>query len=153
MENQTDQVKTILKELRGTVSKPILKKLNLDRCERVVEKLGSFSASCKDCQQNLLELINYLQQINENTDSIDGTKLKQYKQLINHITSHLQKKHMMIQEGYYLGVFMSLGMSLGVVFGLTVFDNIGLGIPIGMCLGIAIGVGMDADAKKRGKTF
>ena len=30
MENQTDQVKTILKELRETVSKPILKKLNLD---------------------------------------------------------------------------------------------------------------------------
>ncbi|WP_246320038.1 hypothetical protein [Paenibacillus qinlingensis] len=153
MENRADHVKTLLRELRGTVSKPISKKLDLHKCERVVEKLGSFSSSCKDCQQQLLELMNYFILIKENIDRIDDTKLKQYKQLINHITSHLQIKHKLIQEGYYLGIFMSLGMSLGVVFGITVFDNIGLGISIGMCMGLAIGAGKDADAKKKGKTI
>jgi hypothetical protein len=153
LENRADQVKTLLRELRGTVSKPISKRLDLDKSERVVEKLGSFSSNCKDCQQQLLELMNYLILIKENMDRIDDTKLKQYKQLINHIISHLQKKHKLIQEGYYLGIFMSLGMSLGIVFGITVFDNFGLGIPIGMCMGLAIGAGMDADAKKKGKTI
>jgi hypothetical protein len=153
LESRADQVKTLLRELRGTISKPISKKLDLDKCEQVVEKLGSFSSSCMDCQQLLLELMNYLTLIKENIDTIDDTKLKQYKQLINQITSHLQKKHKLIQEGYYLGIFMSLGMSLGVVFGLTVFDGIGLGISFGMCIGLAIGASMDADAKKKGKTF
>ncbi|WP_234028562.1 hypothetical protein [Lentibacillus sp. Marseille-P4043] len=69
--------------------------------------------------------------------------------------SNLQKKHKLVEEGYYLGIFMSLGLSLGVVFGLTVLDIGLLGLPIGvgMCIGLAIGSGMDADAKKRGKTI
>jgi hypothetical protein len=153
LENQADQVKTLLRELGGTVSKPISKQLDLDKCERVVEKLGSFSSSCKECQQQLLELMNYLILIKENIDRIDDTSLKRYKQLISHITSHLHNKHKLIQEGYYLGIFMSLGMCFGVVFGITVFDNVGLGIPIGMCIGLAVGASMDADAKKKGKTI
>ncbi|MDR6555082.1 hypothetical protein [Paenibacillus qinlingensis] len=153
MENRVDHVKTLLRELRGTVSKSILKKLNLDKCERGVEKLDSFSSSCKDCEQQLLELMNCLMLIKEDTNRIEDTKLKPYKQLINHISSHLQIKHKLIREGYYTGIFMSLGMSFGVVFGLTVFDNIGIGISIGMCMGLAIGAGKDADAKKKGKTI
>jgi hypothetical protein len=153
LENQADSVKTILIELRGTVGKTVLKKFDLDKCERVVEKLGFFSPRCKDCQQQLLELKNYLIQIKVNIDRIDDTELRLYKNLISHITSHLQKKHKLIHEGHYLGFFMSLGISLGVVLGLTVFDNLGLGIPIGMCIGLAIGAGMDDDAKKKGKTF
>jgi hypothetical protein len=153
LENIVVHVKTIIRELNGTVSKPISKELDLDKCERVVEKLGSFSSSCKDCQQQLHELKNHLILIQEDIDMIDDIKLKKFKQFISHITSHLEKKHKLVQEGYYLGIFMSLGISLGVVFGLTIFDNIGLGLPIGMCMGIAIGAGMDADAKKKGKTI
>jgi hypothetical protein len=152
LENRTDQVKDLLRELKGTDA-PIYKKLDLDKCERIVEKLGSFSSSCKDCQQHLLELMNVLNLIKGNFDRLDGTNLKQFKQLINGITSHLQNKHKMVQEGHYLALFISLGMSLGVVFGLTIFDNIGLGIPIGMSIGLAIGAGLDADAKKNGKTI
>ena len=98
-------------------------------------------------------MMNALIQIKDNIDRLDDTNLKQYKQLINGITSHLQNQHKLVQEGHYLAIFMSLGMSLGVVFGLTIFDNIGLGIPIGVSMGLAIGAGLDADAKKRGKTI
>ncbi|MFP7300483.1 hypothetical protein [Neobacillus niacini] len=153
MENRADSVKTLVTKLRSTASIPIIKKLSLDKCERLAEKLGSFSSSCTDCQQHLLELENNLVQIKENTDSLDDSKLRQYKKCITHITSHLLKKHRLVQEGHYLGLFMSLGISVGVVLGLTIFDNLGLGIPIGMCIGLAIGAGMDDDAKKKGKTF
>ncbi|WP_019152419.1 hypothetical protein [Robertmurraya massiliosenegalensis] len=60
MDNQTDHVKSMISELRRTVSEPILKKLNLNKCERVAEKLASFSSNCEDCQVQLLELENQL---------------------------------------------------------------------------------------------
>lgn len=153
MDNQTDHVKSMISELRRTVSEPILKKLNLNKCERVAEKLASFSSNCEDCQVQLLELENQLNLIKEDIETIDDTKIKLFQQSISHITSHLEKKHKLIQEGHYLAIYMSLGISLGVVFGLTIFDNIALGIPIGMCLGLAIGTGLDSDAKKKGKTI
>ena len=153
MENNADYVKTILRELRSTVSEQISAKLNLAKCERIVEKLDSFSVSCEECQQLLLELKNHFIQLKENVNQIEDTELKQHKQLINHIVSHLQKTHKMVAEGYYLGLFLSLGLIMGIVFGLTIFKNIGLGIPIGMCMGVAIGAGMDADAKKKGNTI
>jgi hypothetical protein len=150
VENQVDYVKAILSEITGAVSDPISKKLDLQKWERVADKLGSFS-SCVECQNHLLELTNYLIQLKATIDRKEEIDFKQHKKYINEIVSHLQKKHEMVQEGYYLGLYMSLGVSLGVVFGLTIFDNIGLGIPIGMCIGLAIGAGLDGDAKKKGK--
>lgn len=153
MENSATSIKSNLQELRGTVSKPISKKLQLDKVNRMVEKLDSFSASCEDCQQYLGELNDCLLSIKENPETIDDTNLHRYKKLISNISSHLQKKHKLIEEGHYLAICMSIGMGIGMVLGLTVFDNIGLGLPIGMCLGLAIGAGLDEDAKKKGKTF
>ncbi|OAS82751.1 MULTISPECIES: hypothetical protein [Metabacillus] len=153
MENHGDQVKAIIKELRNGVSKQIVTKLDLNKCERVIENLTSLSVGCEECQNHLLELKNHFEHLKTNVDQIEETDFKQHKQLINQIVSHPQKKHKLVPEGYYLGIYMSVGMSLGVVFGLTIFENIALGLPIGMCMGIAIGASLDADAKKKGKTF
>jgi len=150
LEDRIEFVKTILKKLRDTVSKERLKQLDLDKCERAVEKLSIFSESCEECQYYLLELEEYFIQLEANQDETD---FKQHKQFIYGITSHLQKNHKLLPEGYYLSIFMSLGMSIGVVFGLTIFENIGIGIAIGMCTGLAIGAGLDADANKKGKTI
>jgi hypothetical protein len=143
----------MIRALKRTVSKQTTTKLDLDKCERIVERLESFSASCEGCQQHLLEVKNHFTLLEVNVERIEETTFKQHRQLINHIISHLQKKHKLIAEGYYLAIFMSIGMSIGVAFGLTIFDNIGLGIPIGMCFGLAIGAGLDADAKKKGNTI
>jgi hypothetical protein len=153
LEYQVDGILTILKELKGAVSKPISTKLDLDKCERVVERLGSFSTSCEECQQHLLELKDHVLQLKANSNQLEDNEIKQYRKMIGHIISHLQSKHKLVTAGYYLAIYMSLGMSLGVTFGLTIFDNIGLGIPLGMCIGLAIGAGLDADSKKKGKTI
>ncbi|MEH7224719.1 hypothetical protein V7112_13000 [Bacillus sp. JJ1566] len=153
MENHVDDIKAILRKLRSSISEEISKKLNLDKSERVIEKLGPLSSSCEECQEQLLELKDSSVQLEANADRIGDSEIKHHKQLITGIISHLQKKHQFVTEGFYLGLYMSIGISLGVVFGLTIFDNIGLGIPIGMSIGIAIGVGLDADAKKKGKTI
>ncbi|MBP1941208.1 hypothetical protein [Cytobacillus luteolus] len=150
MENE--HVKLIIKKIRETVSKPMLKKLDLDKCERVVEKLYSFT-DCEECQHLFHELTNHLNQLESNVDKIADHECKQLKQFIEHTVSHLQKKHKFVAEGHYLAIYMSIGMSFGLVFGLTLFDNIAMGLPLGMGIGIAIGASLDADAKNKGKTI
>ena len=152
MKNLVDDIKTNLRKLRSNISKEQAKKLDLNKCERVVEKLDSFSTSCEECQQYLVDLKNHFIQLEANIDEIDQGS-KQHKQVIQGIVSHLQKGHKLVPEGMYLSLYMSIGMCLGVVFGLTLLDNIALGIPIGMSIGIGLGAGLDADAKKKGNTI
>ncbi|WP_253957765.1 hypothetical protein [Metabacillus halosaccharovorans] len=153
MNDHLDQIKATIKELRSIDNKKITGKLDLNKCERVAEKLDSLSENCQECEQQLLELKNHLIELKSNIDNLDKQTLKQHLLLIQQTYNHLQKKHKLLPEGYYMSIYMSIGMSLGVVFGLTIFDNIALGIPIGMCFGMAIGAGLDADVKKKGKTI
>lgn len=153
MDKQVDEIKAILNRLRTTINKNLLKEINFNKCERVIEKLDFFSASCGECQQFQLDLKSHFNRLEVNMERIGDTEMKQHKRLINNTVTHLQKKHKLVSEGYYLSIFMSIGLSLGLAFGLTIFDNFGLGLPIGLSMGIAIGAGMDADAKKKGKTI
>ncbi len=153
MKEDLDQIKAIIVELKTIDNKKSSAKLDLNKCERLAEKLASLSKDCHECQQHLKEFNEHFIQLNQKKDQIDKADLKKHTQFIHHICSHLQKQHNLFPEGYYMGIYMSIGISLGIVFGLTIFDNIALGIPIGMCLGIAIGTGLDADVKKKGKTI
>ncbi|WP_026562696.1 hypothetical protein [Bacillus sp. J37] len=153
MKDHLDQIEATIKELRSIDNKKTTGKLNLNKCERIAEKLDSLSGNCKECEQQLLELKNHFIKLKADIDGLDKNDLKQHQQFIQQICNHLQKTHKLLPEGYYMSIYMSIGMSLGVVFGLTIFDNIALGIPIGMCFGMAIGAGLDADLKKKGKTI
>lgn len=95
--------KTMIKELRSGVSKQIAMKLDLNKCERVIENLNSLSVGCEECQHHLLKFKNHFIHLKTNVNRIEETDFKQHKQLINQIFSHLQKKHKLVPEGYYLG--------------------------------------------------
>lgn len=148
MQNEVEYIKTIIKELRSSVDEATVKKLDLDKSERVVDRLGSFSDGCKECQQQLLELKSHFAKLQE---EIQATTVKEHNKFINDISSHLQKQHKLVAEGTYLAIYLSIGMSIGMALGLTIFDNIGLGMSLGMSMGLALGIGLDADAKKKGK--
>ena len=60
----------------NTNSKQISKNLDLDKCERVIDNLGSFSASCEECKQHLLELKDIFIQLEANVDWIGDTEIK-----------------------------------------------------------------------------
>lgn len=152
MKNLVDDIKTNLRKLRSNISKEQAKKLDLNKCERVVEKLDSLSTNCEECREHLVDLKKHFMGLEAKIDCIEQ-ECKQHKQVIQGIVSHLQKKHKLVSEGFYLSLYMSIGMSLGVVFGLTINDNFALGISFGMSMGIAIGAGLDADAKKKGNTI
>ncbi|WP_226669747.1 hypothetical protein [Metabacillus litoralis] len=153
MKQHVEKIKATINELKRIDNKKINTKLDLNKSERVLDKLGTLASDCQECEQQLVEFENHYNQILDKNKHLQESDYKQHKKLIREAYSHLQKNHKLLPEGYYLSVFISVGISIGVMFGLTIFDNIALGLPIGMCIGIAIGSGLDADAKKNGKTI
>lgn len=155
MEKYVEELLTMIMKLRESTSQETVKKLDLDKCERIVKKLASFSESCRECEKHLLELKTHFLQLEANIDQIatEVLHLKQHKIVINDLVSHLQKEHKLVQEGTYLSLYMTMGISLSLVFGLLVFDNFALALPFGLGIGLAIGAGLDADAKKKGNTI
>jgi hypothetical protein len=150
---RVDKLITILEEIKNTADNKIAAKLELDKCQRIIQKLSSFSSECAECNQHFIELEDHLIHLSNNINQLSEDELKIHNQIIGNISAHLQKQHKLITSGFYLSVYMSLGMSLGLVFGLLIFDNIALGLPLGMGIGVAIGAGLDEDAKKKGRTI
>ncbi|WP_235848917.1 MULTISPECIES: hypothetical protein [Bacillaceae] len=145
-----DVVMGIISQMERRFDKTTTKKLQLEKWRRVANKLNFFGKECEECRQQFTVLENHLNQLNSGGNIVEPSKIKEYTIKLKSLLSHLEKKHKVISDGYYLSIYMSIGMSFGVVFGLTLFDNIALGIPIGFSVGLAIGAGLDADAKKKG---
>ncbi|WP_246879967.1 hypothetical protein [Bacillus suaedae] len=154
MDNQRiDRLNNIIEELQITVDKKTARKLELDKCKSLIQRLNSFSAGCEECDNYLIDFEKWMIELSEKENLLDGEAFKHHKQIVSESSSHLQKNHKLVPEGYYLSIYMSIGTSIGLVLGLLIFNNIGLGLPIGIGIGVAIGAGLDADAKKKGLTF
>lgn len=154
MENErVERLLKTIEEIRLSVDEKTTAKLELDKCIRIVKRLGSFSSDCEECQKHLNEFDNQLTEILERKDEPTKDDFKEHYTMKEKITSHIQKQHKLIPDGYYMGIYMSLGISIGLLFGLLVFENIAIGLPFGMVIGMVIGMGLDKDAKKKGKTI
>ena len=122
---------------------------------RLIELAGSSCQVQRECQllqqeistitQNLGNLV-YLPKPAAKTAS------KSYFKMIKQITSHLQKKHKLVTEGYYKNIGMVVGGGLGAVLG-AVLDNAGIGAPSGIAIGLAIGSYLDKKAQKEGRVI
>jgi len=125
MDNErANQLHAMLKEFRNTVDGQLDKKLDLEKCSRIIEKLGTFATECEECTQHLFDLENHFTQLNGHSTQLSDGDFQQHKQVIEHTSSHLMKQHNLVHSGIYTGIFMSLGTSLGIVFGLLIFDNL-----------------------------
>lgn len=154
MENQrVEKLTTILEELRSSVDDNVASKLDLETCNRIIQRLSSFSSDCVECDQHFIDLEKEIIQLKDKSDTLVEDNFKHQQQKIAAITSHLQNQHNLVTSGYYLSIYMSIGTSLGLVFGLLFGDNIALGLSLGMGIGVAVGVSLDADAKKKGLTL
>lgn len=148
-----DQLKGKLKALAEKVGEREAKRLNLDKMQRVINKLQSFADGCQECANFLTEMDEHIERIMAAEGPMDKSALQAHKQLLSGMGSHLQKSHQLLPEGHYMSMYMSIGFALGISFGLTLMDNIAIGMSLGLCIGIAIGVAMDEDARKKGKSI
>lgn len=146
-----NQIIEIIDRLNNEMDDKQANTLELDLLKRITIRLQSFD--CTECTNYIPVIGEYVNYLDINKNSLEKQKLKEYREIIDEIETHLQNEHGLVSEGHYLSVYMSIGMSIGLVFGLIIFDNLALGLPIGMAIGIAIGSGIDADNKKKGKTI
>lgn len=151
--NRAEKLKIKLNEIRDTVDPKVVKHLELERCERIINRLAEFSTDCESCSQHLSEFENHLSELLNQKENINKQTIKDHTKFINQIESHLTDQHDLVTSGHYTGIYMSLGMCFGLLFGLVIFDNIGVGLPIGLIIGLAIGAGKDEDVKKKGKVI
>ena len=121
---RVDQLQAMLNEFRNTADEQLDKKLELEKCHRIIEKLGTFATECEECSQHLFDLKCHFTQLNGHSTQLSDGDFQQHKQVIEHTSSHLMKQHNLVHSGIYTGIFMSLGTSLGIVFGLLIFDNL-----------------------------
>ena len=149
--NRAEKLKLRLNEIRNTIDPKPVKHLELEKCERIINRLAEFSSDCDSCSQRLSDFENHISLLLTQKETINKQVIKDHTAFINQIESHLTDQHDLVSSGHYTGIYMSLGLSLGLLFGLVIFDNIGIGLPIGLAIGLAIGAGKDEDVKKKGK--
>ncbi|KHF38172.1 hypothetical protein [Halalkalibacter okhensis] len=147
---QLDELMHVIDNMNERLDNPITKKLQLEKTGHAAEKLFIYGKECEDCRQQFTLLEDQLMQLNNQGNIIEELDINKHRKQVKEILSHLEKKHKVISEGYYLSICMSIGLGPGMIFGLTVFDNIALGMSFGLCIGVAVGVALDANAKKKG---
>lgn len=140
-----------IRGLKAGMDEKTAKRLDLYLLERIIKRLDSFSNEFEECRKNLMELKEHINRLKGKQGKFDKKDFKENSTKIYKMISHLQNKHKLVTEGYYMSIFMCLGMSIGIVFGLAIFKNIDIGMPMGICFGTLLGICLDADAKKKGK--
>ncbi|GAA4080846.1 hypothetical protein [Amphibacillus indicireducens] len=150
---RADELKLKLNELSNSIEPKLSKQLDLEKCERNINRLAEFSSECDACLQNFSDFENHLSQLLNQKESINKQDIKTHTKVIRQIETHLTDQHDLVSSGHYTGIYMSIGLSIGLLFGLVIFDNIGFGLPIGLAIGLAIGAGKDEEAKKKGKVI
>jgi uncharacterized membrane protein YccC len=142
-----------LEQLKNELSEKNAKRLNINFLERLIKRLESFSDNCMECKEYLEALDTHINDLRDKQNQLDAQDMKEHRQMVALISSHLEKDHKLLTEGYYTGIYMSMGTCFGLLFGLVIFDDMALWLSIGLCLGLVIGSVKDADAKKKGLTI
>ncbi|GAB2546502.1 hypothetical protein [Gracilibacillus alcaliphilus] len=151
MESQrVDKLHAILEEISQIVDEEVAIKLELDKCNQILQKLERFSSECVECDQYLVEFERHILQLNRQLDQLTSEDIKDHKQKMNHIRSHLIQQHELIRSGFYLSIHVSLGICLGFVFGLFLLHDIERGLAIGVGLGVAVGMWLETASKNKG---
>lgn len=152
MEQQLyENVADSLLKLKGISDSKTAKRLDLVRLDRIIRWLISYSHECSECEKYLVDLWEHMNGLVAKEGELDNEAFLTHKKLINSITSHLRKKHKLVEEGTYMGIGMVLGFCLGVIYDALMRDGGSYGMIFGLCLGLATGSGIDANMRKRGR--
>lgn len=129
------------------------KRLRGDFLKRIITRLDEFSSECEECRTVLVEVHEHIRGLLQKSGPLETADFKHHRVIMHRAAAHLQKSHKLVEEGSYVGMYMSLCIALGLPIGMLIFDNIGLGMMIGVAIGVIIGSTKDADAKKKRLTI
>ena len=148
MKNQKDKLNKIIKNLGESIDSNAAKKINFKQLDRVSKRLIEFFDECDECQNYTYLILKFSEDTNRFLD-INKKELESFNSNVKIIISHMQKKHNLFVEGYFVSIYIALGLIMGTAIG-TSLKNLALGISLGMLIGVAVGVAVDANYKKKG---
>jgi len=154
MEASSEWYKHIVQEInlnKDTLNKKDYKKYKLDLLLRLARRVDSFSAICGECQLSQQEIARLTEEL-RNLSLLSKESRKGYFKKMGNITKHLQKRHKLVTEGYYIGIGMAVGAGVGTAIS-AALGNPGIGTGIGLALGVAAGSYLDKKAKKEGRVI
>lgn len=141
-----------IERIKKSVSKTAAKRLQLNKCSKIMKKLYSLNSNCEECHNLITELDRSLTQLDSFNISNNQT-VTNFKQILYAISSHLQEEHYVKSPIYYLKAMLPFGVVLGILIGIFIFELVWFGLLIGMAIGISLGVGFDAEHKRKGLTW
>lgn len=151
MKNQnTTAILNNCAELNLNLDPNIRKKFNFTLADRVIKRLDEFSGECVECATYYKDISDIVADYRARTGSLIKKDAVTFNKKIRQVVNHLQKKHKLVSEGFYAGIFMSTGMAIGASLGISM-KNLAVGIAVGIAIGVALGYGLDADAKRKGR--
>jgi len=139
-------------KLKGTLDEKESRKLRLFLLLSLSQRVAEFSPGCSQCGQLQQDISATVKDLENQVLREDKQWRKSYNKSVNGILEHLQKRHKLVTENYYMGIGIAIGSGLGVALG-SAFEYLGSGIPIGIGMGLAIGAALDAKAKKEGRVI
>ena len=150
-----DDTAKIISPYQDSLNKKAQKKYKLDLLLRVAGRVADFSSQCGECQLLQPEITTLAQGLSNLIylpKPLSKEARKRYFKTINNITKHLQKKHKLVTEGHYKGIWMAIGPGISLALGVAL-GNPGVGVGIGIAIGIAIGSYLDKKAQKEGRVI
>lgn len=148
MQNQKDKLNELINGLGESIDSNVAKKINFKKLDRVSKRLIQFFDECDECQNYTHMILEFSENTNRFID-INKKGLEQFDSDVKTIISHMQKKHNLTVDGYYVSIYLSFGLIIGVAIGSSI-KNLAMGLSFGMLIGVVVGVWLDADRKKKG---
>ena len=129
--------------------------LELDSISSAAQGIARFSHQCEQCMsfRNDIDRLttNAHNLVNKDEQILWDSYLPDMKESIKKITDHLQKKHRLVADGYYLIACAAIGTGIGLTILALVFDSEVIGMAVGAGAGVAIGAALDTWASQKGR--
>ena len=154
VESIRDRILYKISENKMYIDKKQTKYYRLDFVERIANRLGSLYFDCQECADFICSLESHIDNIGTNANK---PTYREYHKYLNKVVSHLTSSHSLVDNNYYMSVFMPIGMMLGMALeslsSYNGWSNMGVSTSLWLCIGVALGVSQDAKAKKEGRVI
>src|SRR5690554_305872 len=83
-------------------------KYKLAQVERIVNRLGEFLGVCDDCYRLLAAVNEQIQKLKAHDAKLNREDFREYHLTLKKVIDHLQKKHKLVPESYYMETYMPI---------------------------------------------
>jgi hypothetical protein len=116
MEDWSEQINSQIDDKLKEARKSDVRFFRVDEFKRNVERAGTFSKRCPDCNKEKINIGEVVRKIDDAINS-PGAARRDYDRLINRLATHMQKKHGYFPPFHYTYTYSFYGIVAGLLIG------------------------------------